>query len=90
MEGIDQGKPMRRMMTAAMALALAIPFAGCSSLNIFSDPSRAATAGGDDAKCQEDGWVYGSPEYLQCRQNLEIERTTAERAAEHFPYPMQR
>jgi len=80
---------MRRTVTAALALALALPFAGCSYFNFLSVPTNAATAGADDAKCQADGWVYGSPEYLQCRQNLEVERTIAERAAERNPSVIQ-
>jgi hypothetical protein len=81
---------MRCTVTAALALALAMPFAGCSFSNFFSDPRESAMANADDAKCQADGWVSGSPEYLQCRQNLRVERTIAERSAERQVYPMQR
>jgi hypothetical protein len=80
---------MRGIVAAALALALATPFAGCSGSRLLSEPSAAANTSADDAKCVEDGWPSGSPEYLQCRQNLQVERAVAERSAERqfFPIP---
>jgi hypothetical protein len=76
---------MRRVMTAAMALALVSPCAGCSYLN-FESTSQAATTGGDDVQCQAAGYVYGTPDYTQCRQTLERDRPNAERAEAPRPY----
>ena len=42
------GRAMLRLMTAAMTLALALLYGGCSYLN-FESTSQAAAAGGDDS-----------------------------------------
>ena len=76
---------MRRLKTVVLALALASPCAGCSVLN-FESTSQAATTGGDDAQCQAAGYIYGTPEYTQCRKYLEQDRFNTERAEAPRPY----
>jgi hypothetical protein len=85
--------PVRHLVTAVttpvvtgfLALVLALPLAGCSYLNWNSGPSEASTTGGDDARCQADGYRYGTPEYTQCRQYLDYQHMAAEHA-EARPY----
>jgi hypothetical protein len=86
----------KRTATALAAVILAMPFAGCgsgislSSLN-FGSATPAASAADDDAKCQSSGFIYGTPEYTQCRQTLEQQRTVAETSdAPRRYYGMQR
>jgi hypothetical protein len=52
------------------ACALALTLAGCAGQQ--ADPQ--AQAANDDARCQAQGVVPGSQDYIQCRKNFDDQR----------------
>jgi hypothetical protein len=86
----------KRAGTALAAMILAMPFAGCGSgINLsslsFGAAAPATSAADDDAKCQSSGFIFGTPEYTQCRQTLEQQRSVADTTdAPRRYYGMQR
>ena len=60
-----------RLLTAAL---LAIALAGCAARH-----QTPVAAGGDDddAVCQSRGHAVGSPEYVACRKDRDVQRSAA-------------
>ena len=82
---------MQRRMERLAAIVVAMPLLSCSmNLNLDSDKSdkptaQAAQAVQDDSACQSAGYVFGTPEYQQCLQNLVQQRAQADHADVHPP-----
>ncbi len=81
-----------RGRTAIFIALCAGSLMGCGSMGSVSSlfggkGSEEATAvsAKDDSTCQSSGFIYGSPEYQQCLQNLAQQKVTDERA-ENKPY----
>jgi hypothetical protein len=75
-------------MAGLVAIFAAMPLLSCTmNLNWDSDkpPATTADATQDDSACQSAGYIFGTPEYQQCLQNLAQQRANAERA-EIRPY----
>jgi hypothetical protein len=60
-----------RLLTAAL---LAIALAGCAAR--YQTPV-AAGGDDDDAACQSRGYAVGSPEYVACRKDRDVQRSAA-------------
>jgi uncharacterized protein YceK len=68
-----------------LAILVALALGGCSdvwtkftSARASSDSEKdAAMNADDDAKCQSEGFQYGTPEYTQCREGVVSKRATA-------------
>ena len=59
----------------ALALLLAAPLlAGCLERG---QPTMADTSGDDDAFCRANNVAVGSPEYVNCRKNRDVQRANA-------------
>ena len=60
-----------RLLTAAL---LAFALAGCAARN-----QTPVAMGGDDddAVCQSRGYAVGSPEYVACRKDRDVQRNAA-------------
>ena len=57
------------------ALLLAAPvLAGCLERG---QPTMADTSGDDDAFCRANNVAVGSPEYVNCRKNRDVQRANA-------------
>lgn len=59
---------------------IAVVSAGCESSAELA-ARAAARAADDDSMCQSYGLKFGTPEYAQCRQNIEGRRSAERRAA---------
>jgi len=60
-------------MRIVVVFVVVLTLSGCAS--------REEIAAGDDDKCLSYGLKFGTPEYAQCRQNLDGQRQTNRRAA---------
>ena len=59
----------------ALALLLIAPLlAGCLERG---QPTMADTSGDDDAFCRANNVAVGSPEYVNCRKNRDVQRANA-------------
>ena len=63
-----------------IALLLVAPLlAGCLERG---QPTMADTSGDDDAFCRANNVAVGSPEYVACRKNRDVQRGNAEARAD--------
>lgn len=60
------------MRTIGAALLLGLTLSGCAQYQAERQAQAAqAQAVNDDAQCRSYGTVLGSPDYVQCRMNLD-------------------
>jgi len=71
---------MRRNSTPYLALLLVAPLlAGCLERG---QPTMADTSGDDDAFCRANNVAMGSPEYVACRKDRDVQRNNANARAD--------
>jgi hypothetical protein len=93
--GASKGRAMKFLIVPFLALALA----GCAEIQARQQQQayeqQQAVASNDDAQCQSYGAAPGSPQYIQCRMQIDGQRTQARNAAtlqllnRSFPPPNQ-
>jgi hypothetical protein len=71
---------MRRNSAPYFALLLVAPLlAGCLERG---QPTMADTSGDDDAFCRANNVAMGSPEYVACRKDRDVQRNNANARAD--------
>src|SRR5436189_1490052 len=82
MTGNNDGTDLMRRKSAPLlaALLLAAPLlAGCLERG---QPTMVDSSGDDDAFCRANNVAVGSPEYVACRKNRDVQRVNANARAD--------